>query len=178
MTIYYSRSGSPWRNARSVVAGALAAAALSACSSSKPPPPPPPPPPTRVSLEISITADANATPDGQGAPVSIRVYQLAAKSAFEGAEFYELYHTDAATLGPDLIKKDEMLLSPGTSKSMPLMPADSVHTIAVFAAYADFQNVAWRADSDVPPHQTTIMTVTADRSGIKLTAAPGKTAGP
>ena len=47
--------------------------------------PPPPPPPTVVNVRASAAADANATPDGKGAPVAIRVYQLASKAGFEGA---------------------------------------------------------------------------------------------
>lgn len=138
---------------------------------------PPPPPPTVVNVQASATAVANATPQGQGAPVIIRLYQLASKSAFEGAEFYPIFNRDSATLGQDLVKKDEFLLAPGTSKSITLMPADNVHAIGVFAAYRDFQNVTWRADADIPAHQTTTVTITADRGGIKLQAASAKPAG-
>jgi type VI secretion system protein VasD len=140
-------------------------------------PPPPPPPPTIVKVQVSATADANATAQGQGAPVTIRVYQLASKSAFEGAEFYRIFNGDAATLGADLVKKDEFLLAPGSSKSITLTPADNVHAIGVFAAYRDFQNVTWRADADIPAKQTTTVTVSADRTGIKLQAASAPPAG-
>ncbi len=153
--------------------------ALVGCSKPPPPPPPPaPPPPTTVSMTITAAGDANATPQGQGAPVAVRIYQLASRSAFDGAEFYRLYNSDAATLGPDLIKKDELLLIPGTSKSLSLDPADPVHVIGVFAAYSDFQNVTWRAAADVPAHQATTIIVTANRSGISLAATSVKPAGP
>ena len=139
-------------------------------------PPPSPPPPTTVSLQISAAADANATPDGQGAPVAIRIYQLASKLGFEGAEFYRLYNADTATLGPDLIKKDELLVAPNTTKSLTLMPADTVHALGVFAAYSNFQTASWRAACDIPAHQITTGTGTADRTGIKLAAASSKPA--
>jgi type VI secretion system protein VasD len=146
---------------------------LAGCSSA-----PAPPPATVVSIQITADANANATLQGEGAPVAIRVYQLASRSGFDGAEFYRLYSADAATLGSDLIKKDELLLTPGTSKSLTLMPADPVHAIGVFAAYRDFQHVTWRAAADLPAHQATTVTVTADRAGIKLAATPGKPASP
>jgi type VI secretion system protein VasD len=136
------------------------------------------PPPTVVTVQVSATASANATPAGQGAPVAIRVYQLASKSGFEQAEFFPLFNSDTATLGPDLVKKDEFLLAPGGSKSITLQPADTVHAIGVFAAYRDFQHATWRGDADIPAHKTTTVTVTADRPGITLAASPGQTASP
>jgi type VI secretion system protein VasD len=138
---------------------------------------PQPPAPTIANVRISAAGDVNATPEGQGAPVVIRIYQLASKSAFEGAEFRRLYNADTTTLGGDLIKKDELLLIPGTSKSITLMPSEAVHALGVFAGYRDFQNATWRADSDLPAHQTTAVTVTAERDRIKLAAAPGKPGG-
>jgi type VI secretion system protein VasD len=139
--------------------------------------PPPPSPPTVVNVQWIATADANPTADGQGAPVAIRLYQLASKSAFEGAEFFPLLNAAPATLGPDLIKKDEILIAPGTRKSVTLTPTDAVHSIGVFAAYRDFQHATWRADVDIPPNKTTTLTITADRAGIKLATSPGKPAG-
>jgi type VI secretion system protein VasD len=156
---------------RAATASALLLA--SGCSS----PPPPPPPPTVVNVQASATATANATPQGQGAPVIIRIYQLASKSSFEGAQFFPIFNQDSATLGPDLVKKDEFLLAPGASKSITLAPPDNVHAIGVFAAYRDFQNVTWRADADIATHQTTTITLTADRGGIKVQAASTKPAG-
>jgi type VI secretion system protein VasD len=139
--------------------------------------PPPPPPPTVVNLTYSATADVNPVAGGQGAPVVIRIFQLASKSAFEGAEFYPLYNAAPTTLGPDLIKKDETLLAPGASKSLTLTPTDAVKVIGVFAAYRDFQHATWRVDTDIPPNKTTTVTITADSTGLKLVASPGKPAG-
>ena len=146
---------------------------LAACSQ----PPPPPPAPTIANVELSAASNVNATPEGEGAPVAVRIYQLASKAAFEGAEFHRLYDSDTATLGGDLFKKDELLLIPGGSKSLTLNPADNVRALGVFAAYRDFPNVTWRADCDLPAHQTTAVTVTAEHGGIKLVAAPAKPAG-
>ena len=131
--------------------------------------------PTIANVRISAAGDVNATPEGQGAPVVIRIYQLASKSAFEGAEFRRLYNADTNTLGGDLIKKDELLLFQ-VPAVLTLMPSEAVH-VGVFAAYRDFQNATWRADSDLPAHQTTAIAVTAERDRIKLAAAPGKPGG-
>jgi type VI secretion system protein VasD len=109
--------------------------------------------------------------------VIVRVYQLGSKAAFEQAEFYPLYNTDAAALGPDLVKKEEWLVTPGSSKSTTFSPGDSVRAVGVFGAYSDFQNATWRATADIPPHQTTKLAVTADRGGIRLTVTREEPAG-
>jgi type VI secretion system protein VasD len=149
--------------------GLFALPFLAACSSA-------PPPPTVVYVQLVAASDANAT-GGQGAPVAVRVYQLAGKSGFEGAEFYPLYKGDAAALGTDLVKKDEVLLAPGVTKTLTLMPSDAVHAIGVFAAYQAFQSATWRADADVPPNKTTTVTATVGATGLKLAVSPGKPAG-
>ena len=145
---------------------------LAGCGSS----PPPPPAPTVVQLTLSTTPDTNATPSGQGAPLPLRVYQLASPASFESAEFHRLYDNDSATLGTDLLKRDSYLLPPGTSRSVTLMPSDQARAIGDLAAYREFQSKTWRAAADIPPHQTTVMTVTANADGIKLTVAPASAA--
>ena len=138
----------------------------------------PPSPPTIVKVQTSAALEVNLTPDGQGAPIATRVYQLGSKSVFDGAEFFSLLKTDTAALGPDLIKKDEFLLIPGGSKSITLTPTDAVHAVGVFAAFRDFQNVKWRASADIPAHQTTTLLVTMDHDGVKLVAKSVKPASP
>lgn len=138
------------------------------CSS----PPPPPPPPTIVKLTLTTTADANPTGSGQGAPVAVRIYQLTSTAGFEKAEFFRLFNQDSATLGSDVIKKDEYLLAPGTTKSVELSPGPTVKALGVFAAYRDFRNTTWRGTAEIPANKTTQITVTADAKGITLTAKP------
>jgi type VI secretion system protein VasD len=159
---------------REIPRGLALAMLLLTAECSGPPPPPPPPPPTLVKVDVSAATNANPTPEGQGAPVDTRVYQLASKSAFDGAEFFAIYKSDTATLGPDLIKKDQFLLVPGDTKSLSFSPTDAVKAIGVFTAYRDFQNVKWRVSADIPPHQTTTLTVTADSTGVTLVAKSEK----
>ncbi|MBS0315776.1 MAG: type VI secretion system lipoprotein TssJ [Proteobacteria bacterium] len=151
--------------------GALVAlvltAALAGCS-----PPPPPPPPTVVNLTLTATPDANPSETGQGAPVAIRVYQLASTSAFSGAEFFQLFNQDQATLGADLVKRDDLIVAPGATKTLSLTPLDTVKAIGVYAAYRDYAGATWRAMTPVVPHKTTEVTVTAGRAGITLVAKP------
>jgi type VI secretion system protein VasD len=147
--------------AAGIALGALVfTASLAGCGA------PPPPPPTVVALTLAASSDANVTTAGQGAPVAVRVYQLASTSAFSGAEFFQLFNQDQATLGPDLVKRDDMIIPPGGSQTITLTPLDTVKAIGVFAAYRDYGPVVWRVTMPVAPHKTTTATITAGRAGL------------
>ncbi|MBN9510591.1 MAG: type VI secretion system lipoprotein TssJ [Alphaproteobacteria bacterium] len=150
---------------RGMVAFGLAAI-LAGCAA-----PPAPPPPTVVKLTLSASADVNPDPAGAAAPVVVRVYQLGSTSGFDAAEFFQIFNQDQATLKTDLIKRDDFLLAPGQTKTTTLQPTDQVKAIGIFAAYRNFQPVIWRADAEVPPHKTTVLTVTAGRTGVVVKSA-------
>ncbi len=147
------------------VAAMFLVAWLVACSA------PPPPPPTVVVLTITATKDANGAPGGAGAPVMLRVYQLAGTNGFDNADFFQIFNHDAATLGTDLVHQDQLLLAPGSTKTLTLKPKDPVTALGFFAAYGAFQSATWRASAPVPAHKTTKLTVTVGASAV--TVKPG-----
>lgn len=148
----------------------LRAALLGSLAACAGPPPPPPLPPTVVELTLTATADANPTESGQGAPVVVRIYQLGSATNFSNAEFFQLFNGDSEFLKSDLVKRDDFILAPGQTKTATLTPSDAVKALGVFAAYRDFQRATWCGTADIPPHQTTRVTVTAGASGITVKA--------
>jgi type VI secretion system protein VasD len=136
--------------------------------------PPPPPPPTVIEATVSATGDVNADAAGTGAPVVIRIYQLVSGTSFKGATFFPLFEKDAATLKDDLVKREELLLAPGQTKTMTLLPEDRAHVIGVFAAYRDYEHLAWSGTVDIPAHQTSTLTVKAGHAGLELAIQPAK----
>jgi type VI secretion system protein VasD len=128
--------------------------------------PPPPPPPTIAKLTLSATTNANATEAGQGAPTIVRVYQLDTTAGFDKAEFFRLLNGDAAVLGPDLVKREEYLLAPGTKKEETLTIPDRVHALGVFAGYREFQKQSWHTTIPVPPNKTTAFNIGITAMGI------------
>lgn len=119
------------------LAGAgLVVAGLAACASQ--------PVTSQIRLVISAAADVN--PDGRGrpSPVSVRVYALKSSTSFESADFFSLYEKDAATLGQDVVRREELLLRPGDSKPLDMnLPADA-KVLAVLAAFRDLEHARWR----------------------------------
>ncbi len=147
---------------RWLLTGFIAVSGLSACGA------PPPPPPTVVNLTITTTADNNPTTDNQGAPLAVRVYQLASDANFNAAEFFPIYNNDAATLKTDLVQREDFLLAPKATKSETIMPKDNVTSIGVFGAYRQFQTATWRVSAKVTPHQVNNITITAGNGGLVL----------
>jgi type VI secretion system protein VasD len=145
------------------LAGFACMALLFGCAS-----PPPPPPPTVVNVTLVTTADTNPTVDNVGAPIAIRVYQLASPTNFNGAEFFALYNGDAALLKSDLIRREDSLLAPGATKSQTINPTDQVKSIGVLAAYREPSKVVWRVAADVEANKTTNITVTAGHNGLVI----------
>ncbi len=126
-----------------------------------PGPPPPPPPAPKVAPEpaalfgrIEAAADLNPSVSRRPSPLLLRIYELKALDAFLRAEFMALYQADAATLGADLVARDEMMVAPGQSLRYNKALDPQTRHIAVFAAYRDVERATWRASVAVPREAT------------------------
>lgn len=122
-------------------AAILLGVALLAVSCSSPPPKPVV---TPVSLNLVASADANPDARGRASPLTVRVYVLKAPGPFEGADFFSLYDKDQATLGAEMVKREELLLKPGESKKLEFTLEPDAKNIAVLAAYRDLERARWR----------------------------------
>jgi type VI secretion system protein VasD len=116
------------------------ALALAGCAS-------PPPPPIVSNIQLSVAAGADANPDARkrASPVTVRVYALKSSAPFDAADFFSLYEKDTATLGAELVQREEFLLRPGEEKAMPLKFGPEVKAIGVMAAFRDLERARWRA---------------------------------
>ncbi len=99
---------------------------------------------TPVALTLVAAPDANPDARNRASPLTVRVYALKSTGPFEGADFFSLYEKDQATLGAEMVQREEVLLRPGDSKKLALtLPAD-VKAIGVLAAYRDLVRARWR----------------------------------
>lgn len=135
--------------------------------------PPPPPPPTVAALTMTAAADANPDAGGKGAPVAVRIYQLASTAAFEQADFFQLYSNDQAVLGADLLGRDEVTITPGGTQQMVKDLKPGVTAIGVVAAFRDIQHANWRATAVPPANKTTAITVTIQGLNVTVSMAAG-----
>ncbi|BEP66105.1 type VI secretion system lipoprotein TssJ [Variovorax sp. V35] len=126
---------------------------------------------TPVSITLTAGADANPDARGRASPLTVRVYALKTPGPFEGADFFSLFEKDQATLGAELVQREEMLLRPGESKKLDLtLPADA-KAIGVMAAFRDLDRARWREVRAVVPGQAQVLNVTFGARQIRVDAA-------
>jgi type VI secretion system protein VasD len=146
----------------------LATTLLAACFGKKPPPPPEPPKPALMDLVVEAAADLNPDSSGRASPLVVRVYSLRQMTEFEKADFFALYERDEAVLAAALAKREELILKPGDSLTLPREFSPDVKFVAVLAAYRDVERSTWRASAPIPPESTGVLTLTAGAKGVTL----------
>ena len=117
------------------------------------PPPPPAEPPATVPLDVVVIAAAWLNPDeqGQSLPTVVRIYQLKATSKLEAAEFQQLYAHPKETLGEDLLRSDEIVISPGETAHRRIERERSAKALAVVSMVRRPAGLSWRTDVELPP---------------------------
>lgn len=155
---------------RRLIAGLLAAGTLgvlSGCGGKAPketPPPAGPPPELRIS--VSAAANANRGPAGQGLPIVVRLYELKARGAFDGADFYSLYDRESATLGGESIGREEATLAPGTERLVVRNLNPEARYLGVVAAFRDIDRATWRTVQELYPGKNNNIAVTIGATAV------------
>ncbi|MBP1852494.1 type VI secretion system lipoprotein TssJ [Rhizobium halophytocola] len=135
---------------------ALGALTLTGCAASGPAP-------TSVKLDIAGTANMNG-----GAPAKIKVYYLASTGTFRSSDFFQVFNTPEATLGPDLIAVDEFQLSPGRtvtdSRNFPTAPG----AIGVVAAFRDIDSAKFLDVRQLAPNTANTVRVVVSGKSVSI----------
>jgi type VI secretion system protein VasD len=102
--------------------------------------------PVVTTVAVTLTAGADANPDARGraSPLTVRVYALKSPGPFEGADFFSLFEKDQATLGAELVQREEVLLRPGETKKLDFNLPPDAKSIGVMAAFRDLDRARWR----------------------------------
>lgn len=128
-----------------LLGGLIAAAALTGCAGPRTAMPAP--------YTVSITADTHINPDMEGrpTPVQVRLLELKRSHKFESLDFYTLYDKDEATLGAELLSKDQLTLQPGQKIKIIRKANVDARMLGVFVAFKDVTKGSWRAVTPLPP---------------------------
>jgi hypothetical protein len=76
----------------------------------------------------------------------VRIFELRSRSAFDAADFFSLYDREQATLGTELLAKEQYILRPGDTQGYTRKAQGEARFLGVVAAYRDLegQHVARR----------------------------------
>lgn len=131
---------------------------------------PPPAPATIINAEV-LASDA-INPDGEGrpSPIVVRLYELKTLGTFNTAEFFPLFDEEAATLGDDLVYREEFSLIPGGKKLFTRTPAADTQYLAIIAAYRSIDQATWKAAVPIPAERVTNLIIQLDRLSVSIRA--------
>jgi type VI secretion system protein VasD len=136
-----------------VLVSTTAAFLLASCS----PAPPPPVAPTKkcdiqtVSLVVVASPVINPTEEGEARPVQLRIYQLKDDVRLQSASFFDVWKKDAAVLGDDIIKRDEIFVYPSSRTDVKFdRDANAQHVVGA-ALFRNPKGKSWFVSFELPP---------------------------
>lgn len=132
---------------------------LSACAGA-------PPKPEPISIQITTTADVNPDMQGRPSPIILHIMELTSTEQFNRLDYMGLTQPSGAALGPELVSKNQMVLQPGETKSLPMELNPMTSAIGLVAGYRDIDNAAWRKVVPITQGTTTGISITLEQTQI------------
>ena len=129
------------------------------------------PPVSKLQGSVQTSATINPDATGRPSPVVLRIYELRAPSAFQNADFFSLYEKDAATLGQEMVLRDEMELQPGETRELNRDLQADTRYVGVMAAFRDIDQAHWRAITPVTKGEKTRVTIKVDKLSVSISSA-------
>jgi type VI secretion system protein VasD len=112
---------------------------------------PKPTEPTNLIITVQASADVNPDIRGRASPLSVRLFELKSAATFQAADFFALYDRDQATLGADMVGREEMILKPGDTQTVTRKANMETRFLGIIAAYRDLERSVWRTGTPVAP---------------------------
>jgi len=122
----------------------------------------------KAPLTILVSADTNPDATGRPSPVVVRVYQLKAEAAFNGADFFALFDDDQKILGSEMISRDEFVLNPSEQRRIEVTVSGETRWLGAVAAFRDIRNAQWRV---LMPASRRSLILAVERARIVLSLA-------
>ena len=144
---------------------ALAAIALAGCAG------PGLKPPTRADVVLHATTSVNPDAGGRPSPLVLSVYELKASGRFTAADFLSLHERADQTLATDLVRREEVLLAPGESRTLNLRLQDGSRYLGITGGFRHYGEARWRALAAIPEGTTSRVVVRADTLSVNVESA-------
>ena len=130
-----------------------------------------PPAPAVVDLTIGAAPDINPNVAGTPVSVAVRVYSLNASGRFSSADVYSLMQREAQVLGTESAGSEEVVVRPGESRKMTLMPKPGVRFVGVAVLFRDIDRSQWRALTSIAESGRTTLVLTISGNSAALASA-------
>lgn len=127
---------------------------------------------TPVTGSIQGAAELNPSVSQRPSPLLLRVYELKSPTAFNQADFMALYQSDQATLGADLVAREEIMLAPGETRPYKKSLAPETRFIGIVAAYRNLEKATWRTVVPVQAGRAQKLIIRADSLAVSASMQP------
>ncbi|HEX23041.1 MAG TPA: type VI secretion system lipoprotein TssJ [Chromatiales bacterium] len=124
--------------------------------------------PTKIKVQILASHEINPDINNRPSPLVVRIYELKSADTFNNAEFFQLYDEEAATLGGDLIARQEFEVSPGEGRELMFKPQDNTRVFAVLAAFRNIDQAVWRTTAELKLNKTNTFIVKIDKQSVTI----------
>ncbi|WP_084305367.1 type VI secretion system lipoprotein TssJ [Bradyrhizobium sp. ARR65] len=154
----------------SVVSGALLmAAAGTGCSTDKTS--------KTTPIKFVIEADELVNPNAHGepSPIVVRIYELKLTTTFTQAQFFELFDDDAKRLGPDLVAKREVELTPGSKVEFERDTPIETRNVGVIAGFRSGNDAQWRSTAEINPNRDNTIWVRLAAEAVSIEQEASRT---
>jgi type VI secretion system protein VasD len=128
-------------------------------------------PPAKTTLVSTAIVGPNVNPDSRKrpSPVIVRVYELKSTALFESTDFVTLFEKDQATLGAEMLSREEFVLRPNDVKAVNKTLSGDAKFIGVVAAFRDLERARWRVAAPVVAGKTNTMKIKVDDVSVTIT---------
>lgn len=119
-----------------------------------------------LGLQISATADVNPDMQGRPSPIILHVMELNSTEQFNRLDYMALTQPSGAAMGGELLAKNQVVLQPGESKTLPLELNPMTSAIGLVAGYRDIDNAVWRKTVPIQQGKTKGLSITLEQTQI------------
>ncbi|MCF6263447.1 MAG: type VI secretion system lipoprotein TssJ [Xanthomonadales bacterium] len=131
---------------------------LSACGSA--------PKREKIGLQISASSDVNPDQQGRPSPIILHVLELNSEEQFNRLDYMSLTQSSGTALGPDLLGKTRLVLSPGDSQQLPLELNPQTTFLGLVAGYSNIDNATWRTSIAISQGKTDGLRISLGQKSI------------
>ena len=129
-----------------------------------------PPAPAVVDVTIRANSDINPNPAGTPVSVAVRLYFLTARGRFDAVDVYSLMQREAQALGTESMGFEEVVVRPGETRKVTLMPKLGARSIGIAVLFRDIDRAQWRLVAPIAESGLTRLTISI--SGTKAALVP------
>ena len=124
--------------------------------------------PTSINAQVVASYEINPDANGRPSPLVIRIYELKSIDAFNDADFFKLYDEEVATLGGDLLSREEFELTAGESREIIHTAHEQARFFAVVAAFRNIDQASWRASKALKLNSKNSLTIKIDKQSVTI----------